>query len=395
MAKPFSDGLVSVFLYCPTHNTVGLKEFRDRNSLYLLVGPVFPIQSIEDALEKVLTLRTAHLLVSPKEWLRPGEEGCEFLASTRVLMKKSGRTLQNWIFKANMGEKYCCHYFPAVGNDITWISRDQLKDTALIGSIWGPEPLFADDIHTIIDSIVDDRDFQQLQRVFIKKHPYPDLITAAELTSDRLHDLYEDFFIHCHPSTFMTEASFKSFLKILGWKNPSNGNDDDNFYGRLFSSFLHPDRLVKDSRFRFLTFREFVDGLLIRHPKVAHGGGIGAKRLEAILQFYDSSKTGQLNIEDLQRMKNDIEIATGKKSTIEPSTLTYPMNLKSLKEAVNEKKIQGTSVLLRLGFKPFSSRVYTPSFANSKCPRHSAQSYVIAPLIRTIRGLQVVDIKHL
>ena len=362
--------IVSVIIHCPRHDKIAFKPLTTKQGLYL------PFKELNDESAVESTVREILDKINPNSssWT----QGMDLMSQTRVYLNRDGRKVDNWMFQVciSSGSSLCCQDLAS----LTWIPVSFLsQDTDL----WAPESISFGHPHSILPDLLNEVEVTStVSQLFAvretQKTTQTILIAAAGFSKEKLTLLFQEFFAQTWPSVFMSRACFSDWMTKIGW-NSLVGETQEELVSRVFQSF-------REKGTNHLTFHDFVVGMACYEGHVQHGGSTGYPRLVCVFNYYDSSRKGLLVKEDMLLMKNHIEQLERKShakqgKSFHPDSLSYPLDLKTLIKDVNDKKIQGTSLLCRRDFDVFARRIHcmSQSFQSGfLCQKHRPKTVHVA-----------------
>jgi Ca2+-binding EF-hand superfamily protein len=347
-------------------------------------GLYLPLLNISESDSTVIAVESILMKIfpshAPSSWV--DQETEELVESTRVEMNREGRHLDHWMFQVSIRKdgKYCCQDIKSLVWKRLSVLKEEVNSTTLTPkqSLWGLEPSMYGHPYSNLPDLMNEVDIISLaNRVTAteetKKKPLQVLLSSAGFTNNRLIQLLQEFFGQAFPSMTLTRVSFHDYIVKIGWKSPFDEEETD-FSNRLFNSFLS-DRNENNR----LSFSDFLVGMACFEPTVNHGGATGQPRLNSIFRFYDSTRKGFLDANDMTLMMKHIK-QVSPSSKNDATSLKYPISSVDLINLVNKKMVNGTSGLNRRNFDLLERRVHYMSNTRDTdylCFRHKPKDYSV------------------
>nr|XP_027201910.1 uncharacterized protein LOC113795879 isoform X1 [Dermatophagoides pteronyssinus] len=291
-------------IYCPLHEKLAITRQTDRQIVWLPFTRTISIidndyRFTDQAINGVLTILSDNNAERLKLLCKtlPFQQ-CHCMQIFRIQSPQTSKFAIRLTYfvelsrsTTNDNNKFiCCQD----SEHIKWIAICELLNNNYIPNLWGPE---------LIQFCRQSRKkpiAQQIRELSLEKAYFflprdtarnleESILKSAHLTDKDVERLYQDFIEHCFPSTYQTFESFRCYMSKYGFDR------NDCRLNSLFNAFNFQNN-------GFLSFHELLLGLATIEPDTVHGEW----RVRFIFRYYNNNGTGNLDMNEFQRMIIDL-----------------------------------------------------------------------------------------
>lgn len=326
-------------IYCPNHRKVAISKPDDRPIVWLPFTTSLITSIIDDyhytdnAYNGVMIILTDNnenqmKILRQQNHPQPFNQ-CQCIEIFRLQSPQTSKFVvrQTYFVELNGSSNQqfvCCQD----NKHVKWIAVDELLNN-YVANLWGPELI------QFLRQSMKKPILQQIQEYSLEKayHFLPrevprnieeSILRSARLTEKDVERLYTDFVEHCYPSTYQTFESFRCYMEKFGF------NRRDCRLNSLFNAFNFKNN-------GFLSFHELLLGLATIEPDTVHGEW----RVRFIFRYYNNNCTGNLDMNEFQKMISDMNPGLSSSSSAE----SIDLKMKQSANEIGTKIVNGKTVI--------------------------------------------------